>query len=75
MAVEFCRELAEVGIIPTDMMNSIVDVSIKLSPGGAATMVLDVLLDERIYKIMDPRIRKAFTVETFGQPEPEATDV
>jgi len=60
---QFCQELAEVGIISKEMLDSITSANIVLNPGDIAILELRIILDERIYDIMDPRVRKTFTVE------------
>jgi hypothetical protein len=66
-SIEFCHELAEVGIIPKDMLNNITNAKILLSPSNGAILSLEIVLDERIYEIVNPRVRKMFTVEQQEQ--------
>ena len=51
------------GIISKEMLDSITSANIVLNPGDIAILELRIILDERIYDIMDPRVRKTFTVE------------
>jgi hypothetical protein len=66
-SIEFCHELAEVGIIPKAMLNNITNAKILLSPGDGAILNLEIVLDDRIYEIVNPRVRKMFGVEQQEQ--------
>jgi hypothetical protein len=70
--IDFAKALADVGIIPYSMMNSITGFKVVCDPAAFVTIQLDVVLDERIYKIMNPRVRKLFTVDA-ETPTPAPT--
>jgi hypothetical protein len=63
-SIDLARELAEVGIIPKNMLDNITNAKILIDPQNVAVLQLDIMLDSRIYNIMDPKARNLFTVET-----------
>ena len=64
---QFAKEMVAVGIIPEDMLNDILDIKILLNPQEVGQIQITLVMDERIYQIMDPKVRKMFTVEVPGK--------
>jgi hypothetical protein len=62
-SIEVCRELADAGIIPEEMLNRIASATIHLNPDDVAMLELHIVLDKRIYDMVDPRVRRIFAVD------------
>jgi hypothetical protein len=70
---EFAKAIAEAGLIAEDMLDMIADMGITMHPGNVATLEISLILDERIYDIIDPKKLKVSDQEQ--EPEAEVQDV
>jgi hypothetical protein len=52
---EFSQALVDAGLIPEDMIPRIADMGIVVHSGNIVTLEISLLLDDRIYDIINPK--------------------